>query len=97
MHRFFVLTSEYLEINQTEAAKLCGLTTPTFSKRWREATNGKRNWPFRKVQKYKNEVLTCLMNIPCGPTPVSDDALLTLQCLMKLINYNLSPVTIRLS
>jgi len=43
----FSLNTEILQQPQEDAAKLLGLSVPTFNKKWKEV-NGKRRWPYRK-------------------------------------------------
>jgi len=45
----------------SEACKMVGMPPSTFSKRWREATNGK-DWPRKEIQKINDEINILLLN-----------------------------------
>lgn len=69
----FVRITELLTLPQHEAAQKLGIPVATLSKRWKEATRGRR-WPHRAVSRIDKEIITLLHNIPEG-APASQQQL----------------------
>jgi len=59
----YVDVTPYLDLSQNEAAKKLNIPSSTLSKRWREATVG-RKWPYRNIAKVEKEIQTLLKNAP---------------------------------
>jgi len=61
-HSYVDVTS-FLNFSQNEAARRLNIPSSTLSKRWREATVG-RKWPYRIISKIDKEIQTLLKNAP---------------------------------
>eukprot|EP00028_Trichosphaerium_sp_Am-I-7-wt_P014822 CAMPEP_0168508854 /NCGR_PEP_ID=MMETSP0405-20121227/386_1 /TAXON_ID=498012 /ORGANISM="Trichosphaerium sp, Strain Am-I-7 wt" /LENGTH=160 /DNA_ID=CAMNT_0008526117 /DNA_START=90 /DNA_END=572 /DNA_ORIENTATION=+ len=89
------VNEKLLNLPQKKAASKLGMKASTLSKRWQEASRG-RKWPYRLVSKLDKEIMTILHNIPPDenhkmPKNVSDD----LQKLLVQRKKELCPVVIR--
>lgn len=83
--------TQYLHEPQQIVAQKIGIPTSTLSKRWKEATRGKRTWPHRKVLKLDKEIQTYIDYSRKYVDEDADDKIENLRNERRLL---LKPVTI---
>ena len=86
--------TDYLNMQQNQAAKKLGIPPSTLSKRWREAAPN-RKWPWRTVCKIDKEITTLLHNIPPDGV-IPKDIEEKLSVLIAKRQEELKPIVIRL-
>ncbi len=86
----FVDVSPYLQMSQHKAAKILGVASSTFSKRFKEASNG-RKWPCRILNGIEKKIQALLKNKHLG-----NEIDVIIAELMKEKQKNLEKVYVRI-
>lgn len=87
--------TKFLCMPQSEAATMLGIPTSTLSKRWKEAVNNSRKWPWRNICKIDREITNILQDMPPNAAvPASSRNRLAI--LIRNRKEELRPVVIRL-
>jgi len=89
----FIDITKFLTMPQNRACKLIHMRPSTFSKRWKEATNG-RKWPWRKISKIDKQLECILRNVNLDNIPKETETILV--DLLRERQEELRPVAIRL-
>jgi len=86
--------TEYLNMPQTQAAKLLGVPTSTLSKRWKESCPN-RKWPWRTINKLDKSIASILQEVTPGED-IPQGQKTKLALLLRQRQEELLPAVIRL-
>jgi len=90
----YIEITNYLIFTQADAAKKIGLPASTLSKRWREATFG-RKWPQRTIKSIDRKIISILRNTNNSKKKMTEEQELYINVLLKEREKELLPVVIR--